>query len=65
MSQMTIKLQLDMLWKLIELTDPIFAQYLGKCCVIFLYIKVIIFFGYSKQRLCQLLFCLSLDRLSV
>lgn len=28
---MTIKLQLDMLWKLIELTDPIFAQYLGKC----------------------------------
>lgn len=29
MSQMTIKLQLDMLWKLIELTDPIFAQYLA------------------------------------
>ena len=33
MSQMTIKLQLDMLWKLIELTDPIFAQYLGEFCL--------------------------------
>ncbi|KPL97518.1 TBC1 domain family member 15-like protein [Sarcoptes scabiei] len=29
MSQKTIKNQLEMLWKLIELTDPIFAQYLA------------------------------------
>ncbi|KAH9527977.1 hypothetical protein DERF_001957 [Dermatophagoides farinae] len=29
MSQLTIKHQLEMLWKLIELTDPIFAQYLA------------------------------------
>lgn len=33
MSQLTIKHQLEMLWKLIELTDPIFAQYLGMILV--------------------------------
>jgi hypothetical protein len=30
MSQSAIKFQLEMLWKLIGLTDPCFAQYLGE-----------------------------------
>jgi hypothetical protein len=34
MSQSAIKFQLEMLWKLIELTDPCFAQYLGELLII-------------------------------
>lgn len=30
MSQATIKMQLDYLFKLVKLTDPFFADYLGK-----------------------------------